>query len=74
MRVMYDRDIDILTITLKAGATVESDEISPGVIVDLDSDGNVVGLEILDASRRVDHPGEIVHAVRDVRAEGMNTS
>ncbi len=64
MRVVNNRDIDILTITLKAGATAESDEISPGVIVDFDAAGNIVGLEILDASEHVEQPGEMLYTTR----------
>ena len=54
MKVNYDRHTDILTVILKDNVVVaESDEDKPGVILDYDAAGELISLEILDASRRV---------------------
>lgn len=54
MKVSYDPRTDTLSVILKDDTPVaESDEDKPGVILDYDDQGNLVSLEILDASQRV---------------------
>lgn len=54
MKVTYDRRTDTLTMLLRDNSPVaESDENKPGVILDYDDHGNLVSLEVLDASKRV---------------------
>ena len=63
MRVIYDRDTDTLTVIFADSPVAESDEDKPGIILDYDAAGNLVSLEILDASQRVGLPNRIEYQV-----------
>lgn len=58
MKVNYDKEVDVLRILLSDRQIVESDETRPDVILDYDAEGNVVGLEILNASKHTDEAQE----------------
>ncbi|OFV95254.1 MAG: hypothetical protein A3F68_00495 [Acidobacteria bacterium RIFCSPLOWO2_12_FULL_54_10] len=54
MKVNYDPATDTLVFLLKEDVSVaESDEEKPGLILDYDEQGDLVSVEILDASRHV---------------------
>ena len=63
MKLTYDPQTDILRMLFGQAPVEESDEDRPGVILDYDKDGNVVGLEILEASKRIDNPRSVEYAV-----------
>jgi uncharacterized protein YuzE len=56
MKFKYDKEVDIVYIKLSDKPVVESDEDKPGIIIDYDADGNIAGMEILDASNRMQDP------------------
>ena len=59
MKVNYDAKTDTLTVIFRDVPIAESDEEKPGVILDYDEDGNIVSIEVLDASRRVEEPRKV---------------
>jgi uncharacterized protein YuzE len=63
MKIKYDPEVDVIRITLKDVAIEESDEDTPGIILDFDSNRNVVGIEILQASKRIDNPQAIEYMI-----------
>ncbi len=53
MKLNYYADTDSLYIDLSGKQSSESDEVSPGIVVDYDSDGNIVGIDIDNASKKI---------------------
>jgi uncharacterized protein YuzE len=63
MRVKYDQEVDVLTIRFSDTPVEESDENKPGVILDYDKTGKIVGIEILNASKQIENPKSLEYAV-----------
>jgi len=53
MKLTIDREADALYLNLDESLAAESEEISPGVILDYSAEGKVVGIEMLHLSTRV---------------------
>jgi len=63
MKVTYDQEVDVLRIILSDSPIDESDEDKPGVILDYEPSGNIVGIEVLEASKRMENPRALDDAV-----------
>jgi len=63
MKITYDPEVDVIRIIFSNAPIEESDEEKPGVILDFDKAGNIVGMEILDASRRMENPRTVEYVV-----------
>lgn len=59
MKVSYDPETDTLVIVFREAVVAESDEEKPGFILDYDEDGEMVAVEVLDASRRIEDPRRV---------------
>jgi uncharacterized protein YuzE len=64
MKVEYDAVTDTLTVIFKDGVVAESEEGKSGVILDYDADGNLLSLEVLDASQRVEEPTRVTFSTQ----------
>lgn len=54
MKLTYESESDSLYIELRPAASVESQEVADGIVLDFDLEGNVVGIDIDHASRMAD--------------------
>ncbi len=54
MNFKYDSKSDMLYIELINKPNIESDEVAPGIVIDFDENDQAVGIEIEDASKRID--------------------
>jgi uncharacterized protein YuzE len=66
MRIRYDSEVDALSITFRE-TTVTTQELAQGIAGEYDAEGNLVGLEILDASKRFGDPSTF----RQIVIEGI---
>lgn len=52
MKLEVDQDADALYLTVDDSPVAESQEVSPGVVLDFNARGEVVGIEIMGLSKR----------------------
>lgn len=53
MKVQFDQEADALYLRFDDSSVMESEEVSPGVVLDFNADNQVVGVEILGIKDRV---------------------
>lgn len=63
MKLNYYPETDSLYIDLSAKPSVESQEVSDGVVLDYDAEGNLVGIDIDNASRKLDLRELVTHQI-----------
>jgi uncharacterized protein YuzE len=71
MKISYDAQADVLRILFSNAAIDESDEEKPGIILDFDKIRNIVGMEILDGSKRMENPKAVSYAVAEQARLGL---
>lgn len=67
MRVRVDHGADAVYVNLTDRPIKESEEVADGIVVDYDDQGRIVGVEILDASKRTDDPAALKQFSFDCR-------
>jgi len=63
MKVKYDKENDVLYIRLNNNAIAESDSEKPGIILDYDDEENIVAIEVLNASKKMERPLKVEYEV-----------
>jgi len=63
MVIKYDKESDIIYIQFSEKKVVESDEDKPGIILDYGENGEIVGIEVLEASKKTIQPNGISYEV-----------
>jgi uncharacterized protein YuzE len=63
VKVIYDPEVDVLRILFRNAPIEESAEDQLGIIIDYDKEGNMVGLDVLNASRRIENPRGVDYTV-----------
>jgi uncharacterized protein YuzE len=70
LKLTYDSEADALYLLLRPAPPADSVDYEEGVTLDLDAEGNVIGIEILDASERLDRDAvtQLAAAMRSTAA------
>lgn len=66
MKISYDQEVDALSILFRE-TTVTTQELAEGIAAEYDAEGQLAGIEILDAARRFGGP----ETLRQIIVEGI---
>ena len=72
MKIIYDQKTDTMTVIFKEASAEESDEAKSGIIIDYDSQGDIVSIEILDAKKRITQPTQVSYEFAEQGAVSGN--
>lgn len=73
MRIEYDKDADALYIQLREGDVEDNIDIEEGTTVDLDEKGHMIGIEILDASKKLSLKEIVNISIENLPVEKLDT-
>ncbi|MCX5886005.1 MAG: DUF2283 domain-containing protein [Proteobacteria bacterium] len=74
MKIEYDKEADALYIQLRESYVDDNIDIEEGVTVDLDEKRHIVGIEILDASKRLSLKDIINISIENLPVEKIETA
>ena len=74
MKIEYSKGVDALYKRLREAKIVDSRDIEEGVTIDLDEKGHIVGIEILDASERLELSELVNISIENLPLEKITTS
>lgn len=66
-KIFYDKKVDALWFRIKRGPQADAEEIAPGMTIEYNDKGEIIGLEILNAST-------ILAAVKERKLEMLTSS
>lgn len=69
MKITYDKIVDAAYMTLRKGRVTKTVEMSDSVIVDLDKKGNILGIEMLGASKQFPKDGLLKNVMAGIPIE-----
>jgi uncharacterized protein YuzE len=65
-KIYYDKKTDVLWFNIKEGIEEQYKEITPGVNIELDKNGEILGIEVLNASKVLGSKLGIKQPIKDL--------
>lgn len=72
MKIEYSKDVDVLYVKLREAKIADSMDIEEGVTVDLDENRHIIGIEILDASEKLELSNLVNITIENLRLEQVS--